>query len=116
MSSVQDEIVKKRSIKIRNHATSVSLEDAFWKALAELAREQGRALSALIEEVDSERKASNLSSCLRIYVLQKARQRYLAVARAGHSPKRAEDQPVPRRPRRDMFADRQARAFRRVKD
>ncbi len=112
MSPEQDELVKKRSIKIRNHATSVSLENAFWTALAELAREQGRTIAALVEEVDAERHAGNLSSCLRLYVLAKARQRYLAVTVAGHTPKSPEERPKPARRQRDTYEERGVRNYR----
>jgi predicted DNA-binding ribbon-helix-helix protein len=61
--------VIKRSIIIARHKTSVSLEDAFWNALKEIATAQGRTLSDLITSIDVDRRHINLSSCLRLYVL-----------------------------------------------
>ena len=64
--------MRKHSVVIAGHATSVSLEEAFWDALKQLAASDGRSLGALIEEVDRDR-AGNLSSALRVYVLRRLR-------------------------------------------
>jgi predicted DNA-binding ribbon-helix-helix protein len=61
--------VIKRSIVIAGHKTSVSLEDAFWNALKEIARERRMTLSQLITEIDAQRQLGNLSSALRLFVL-----------------------------------------------
>lgn len=61
--------VVKRSIVIAAHKTSVSLEDAFWKALKEIALARGTTLSNLVTSIDVERQQGNLSSCLRLFVL-----------------------------------------------
>src|SRR4249920_4200201 len=61
--------VVKRSIIIAGHKTSVSLEDAFWKGLKEIARARGLTLSELVETIDSERTQGNLSSAIRLLVL-----------------------------------------------
>ncbi|HEY2229339.1 MAG TPA: ribbon-helix-helix domain-containing protein [Xanthobacteraceae bacterium] len=61
--------VVKRSIVIAAHKTSVSLEDAFWKALKAIAIDRGTTLSNLITSIDVERPQSNLSSSLRLFVL-----------------------------------------------
>ena len=61
--------VLKRSIVIGGHKTSVSLEDAFWKGLKEIASDRKVTLSALVGSVDSERQRANLSSGLRLFVL-----------------------------------------------
>ncbi len=61
--------MKKRSVKIKGHATSVSLEEEFWDALKKLAKEKSCSLSGLISEIDHNRSRQNLSSALRIYVL-----------------------------------------------
>ena len=61
--------IRKRSVSIAGHRTSVSLEDAFWRALQDIARDQGRSLSSLISDVDAER-TGNLSSALRVYALE----------------------------------------------
>ena len=60
--------VKKRSIQIAGHATSLSLEAEFWLALQEIARQRGVSLNRLVASVDASR-AGNLSSALRVFVL-----------------------------------------------
>ncbi len=66
--------MRKHSLVIAGHATSVSLEQEFWDVLKEIADERGLALAALIAEVDAERQ-ENLSSALRLYVLRRLRGR-----------------------------------------
>ena len=61
--------VAKRSIVIAGHKTSVSLEDAFWTALKEIAAERETTLSDLVAAIDSERQHGNLSSAIRLFVL-----------------------------------------------
>ena len=61
--------VVKRSIVITGHKTSVSLEDAFWKGLKEIASGRDMTLSDLVAAIDSERQHGNLSSAIRLYVL-----------------------------------------------
>ena len=61
--------VIKRSIAIGGHKTSVSLEDAFWSALKEIAADRKLTLSKLVDSIDSRRVHSNLSSALRLFVL-----------------------------------------------
>lgn len=61
--------IKKRSLKISGHATSVSLEESFWEALKEIAAAESRSVSELISEID-ENRTGNLSSALRVYVLE----------------------------------------------
>jgi predicted DNA-binding ribbon-helix-helix protein len=61
--------VIKRSIVIAGHKTSVSLEDAFWKGLKEIAQSRGVTLSDLVAAIDSERQLGNLSSAIRLFVL-----------------------------------------------
>lgn len=61
--------VAKRSIVIAGHKTSVSLEDAFWTALKEIAAEREKTLSDLVAAIDSERQHGNLSSAIRLFVL-----------------------------------------------
>ena len=61
--------VVKRSIVIAGHKTSVSLEDAFWKGLKEIASGRDKTLSDLVAAIDSERQHGNLSSAIRLYVL-----------------------------------------------
>jgi len=64
-----DDAVRKRSVTLRGHATSISLEDAFWGELKRMAAEAGISLSALVETIDARRTDRNLSSALRIAVL-----------------------------------------------
>jgi predicted DNA-binding ribbon-helix-helix protein len=65
--------VIKRSIIIDGHKTSVSLEDAFWSGLKEIAQAQGATLSQTVTEIDRMRQGSNLSSAIRLFVLDWAR-------------------------------------------
>lgn len=65
--------VIKRSIVIAGHKTSVSLEDAFWKGLKDIARERIATLSDLVGEIDSARQHGNLSSAIRLFVLDRFR-------------------------------------------
>ena len=65
--------VVKRSIVIATHKTSVSLEDAFWNGLKEIAASRNMALSDLVSSIDSERKHGNLSSAIRLFVLGRYR-------------------------------------------
>jgi len=59
----------KRSVVISGHKTSVCLEDAFWKGLKEIASARNRSVSDLIASIDEERKQSNLSSAIRLFIL-----------------------------------------------
>jgi predicted DNA-binding ribbon-helix-helix protein len=61
--------VVKRSIVIAGHKTSVSLEDAFWKGLKEIAGGQEMTLSDLVATIDTDRRQGNLSSAIRLFVL-----------------------------------------------
>ncbi|HYH20605.1 MAG TPA: ribbon-helix-helix domain-containing protein [Azospirillum sp.] len=60
--------MKKRSVLIAGHPTSVSLEEEFWDALKEVAAARRLSVNALIEAIDAER-AGNLSSAIRVFVL-----------------------------------------------
>jgi predicted DNA-binding ribbon-helix-helix protein len=62
-------LIIKRSIVVGGHKTSVSLEDAFWNALKNIASERHVPLSTLVAAIDSERRHGNLSSALRLFVL-----------------------------------------------
>lgn len=61
--------IEKRSVILEGHKTSVSLEDAFWNALKELAHAQATTISRLIAAIDRDRENGNLSSAIRLYVL-----------------------------------------------
>ena len=63
-------LVLKRSTIIDDHRTSVSLEDDFWNALKDIAHKRSETLSDLIASIDHNREFANLSSALRVFVLQ----------------------------------------------
>jgi predicted DNA-binding ribbon-helix-helix protein len=60
----------KRSITIADHKTSVSLENEYWDCLREIAAERGVSLGAVVAAIDANRQHANLSSAIRIFVLQ----------------------------------------------
>jgi predicted DNA-binding ribbon-helix-helix protein len=61
--------VVKRSIVVAGHKTSISLEDAFWKGLKEIATGHDLTLSEMVTVIDSGRVQGNLSSAIRLFVL-----------------------------------------------
>jgi predicted DNA-binding ribbon-helix-helix protein len=61
--------ITKRSVVIAGHKTSVSLEDAFWSALKEVAAQRDMTLSELVGAIDADREHGNLSSAIRLFVL-----------------------------------------------
>jgi predicted DNA-binding ribbon-helix-helix protein len=63
-------LVIKRSMVIDGRKTSISLEDAFWECLRKIADERGNAVSHLVANIDANRETVNLSSCLRVFVLE----------------------------------------------
>lgn len=65
----QDQTIRKRSVRIAGHATSVSLEQAFWDCLKNIAQSRGVSVNTLISEIDQNRGA-NLSSAIRVFVLR----------------------------------------------
>jgi predicted DNA-binding ribbon-helix-helix protein len=81
--------VVKRSIVIAGHKTSVSLEDAFWKGLKEIAGGRDMTLSDLVAAIDSDRRHGNLSSAIRLYVLDHYRAQGIGVVREPVPPVRA---------------------------
>jgi predicted DNA-binding ribbon-helix-helix protein len=66
--------IRKRSVIVSGHRTSVSLEGTFWEALAELANERSVSINYLVTEIDRENQ-NNLSSAIRVYILQTFRER-----------------------------------------
>jgi predicted DNA-binding ribbon-helix-helix protein len=62
--------ITKRSVVVAGHRTSVSLEDAFWAALATIAAGDGVSLNKLISQIDEGRRG-NLSSAIRVFVLER---------------------------------------------
>jgi predicted DNA-binding ribbon-helix-helix protein len=77
--------VVKRSVVIAGQKTSVSLEDAFWTSLKEIAVGRGATLSNLVTSIDVERQQGNLSSCLRLFVLDYYRHRLVEVLGARNA-------------------------------
>ena len=73
MSAAAPRHLAKRSFSLAGHRTSVSLEDAFWDALREIAAAQGVSLAGLIARIDAGRAGENLSSAIRVYVLEQTR-------------------------------------------
>ncbi len=77
--------VVKRSIVIAGHKTSVSLEDAFWTGLKEIAAARDITLSDMVAAIDQDRRHGNLSSAIRLFVLDHYRN--------SQSPVRTENKP-----------------------
>ena len=63
----------KRAIMIDGHKTSISLEDAFWSGLKEIADAERTTVSELVAKIDKTRKQGNLSSAVRLFVLDRVR-------------------------------------------
>lgn len=107
-------VVRKRSVTIAGHRTSVSLEEPFWEALRDLARSRDKSINDLVTEIDADRRG-NLSSAIRIHVL--AAYRAIALGRdappapdavgAGSSP---EADSAPARPQSAIAHDQTAEA------
>jgi len=69
----------KRSLTIARHRTSVSLEEPFWAALADIAKAEGKSIAGLVSEIDKGRSdtegdGANLSAAIRLYVLDRVRE------------------------------------------
>ncbi len=60
--------IRKRSVIIAGHRSSVSLEPEFWAALKDIAQRRGVSINDLVTEIDKQRR-DNLSSALRVFVL-----------------------------------------------
>jgi predicted DNA-binding ribbon-helix-helix protein len=65
--------VIKRSVMIDGHKTSISLEDAFWSSLKAIAQAEGSTVAQTVTTIDETRKQSNLSSAVRLFVLDYVR-------------------------------------------
>ena len=65
----------KRSLSIKGHRTSLSLEPEFWAALKTAAAEDQKSLAALVSDIDAARGKRNLSSAIRVWVLARAKLR-----------------------------------------
>jgi predicted DNA-binding ribbon-helix-helix protein len=62
--------MRKHSVKIAGHPTSITLEDEFWIALQSIAKTRGQTINDLVTEIDEGRGEHNLSSALRVFVLK----------------------------------------------
>ena len=70
--------IVKRSVSIRGHRTSFSVEQPFFDALQEMATERAISFAAIVTEIDESRaRDTNLSSAIRLYVLDRVRDRTL---------------------------------------
>src|SRR4051794_5608136 len=78
-------LVAKRSIVIGDHKTSVTLEEAFWNGLKQIASDRNLTLSELVTAIDAERPNANLSSAIRLFVLDHYRTMIGAAADARHA-------------------------------
>lgn len=81
----EDGGIRKRSVTLAGHRTSISLEDIFWRQLKQAANEEGLSLAALVGRIDRQRLGEQapldrdnsgpptvgLSSSLRVYVVQR---------------------------------------------
>lgn len=73
--------IAKRSIELNGHKTSISLEDEFWTSLHAIVRATGTPLAELLQTIDHGRAQANLSSAIRVYVLEYYRSRVEAAAK-----------------------------------
>ena len=78
--------VVKRSIVMAGHKTSVSLEEAFWNGMKEISGLRNMTLSELVGEIDSNRRQGNLSSAIRLFVLDHFRSRTAPHAQQSMQP------------------------------
>src|SRR5262249_23970533 len=92
-TAMKTSLVIQRSIVIRGHKTSVTLEEAFWKGLKEIARERELPLSELVGSIDSQRADANLSSELRLFALDHYRKMITRVGSASMAAEGAAQQP-----------------------
>jgi predicted DNA-binding ribbon-helix-helix protein len=63
-------LVRKRSLRIAGHATSISLEEPFWRLLTQVAEAEGVSIAAYVERIDAERSGVNLSSAIRVHLME----------------------------------------------
>jgi len=65
--------VKKRSVVVGGHRTSISLEQAFWEALQQMASRDGKTINQMVSDIDAAR-SGNLSSAIRVWILDRAKE------------------------------------------
>jgi predicted DNA-binding ribbon-helix-helix protein len=75
MTASRKSAIAKRSVVIGGHKTSISLEEPFWHEIRAIAGAQQMTVSSLLRQIDHERKSANLSSAIRVYVLEYLRDR-----------------------------------------
>jgi predicted DNA-binding ribbon-helix-helix protein len=75
-------LVPKRSIIIDRCKTSISLEDEFWECLRKIVEERGETLTRLVSGINAGRKTKNLSSCLRVFILEYYKGRFAQQSQA----------------------------------
>lgn len=80
MRSAVKSAVAKRSVVIGGHKTSVSLEEPFWNEVRAIAELEQVSVSNLLRKIDRERHNANLSSAIRVYVLEHVREQANAVS------------------------------------
>ncbi|MEI2734590.1 MAG: ribbon-helix-helix domain-containing protein [Rhodoblastus sp.] len=73
MADAAPQRVVKRSLSISGHRTSISLEEIFWSELRAIAERRAQSVASLVAEIDAGRGEANLSSALRVFVLQQAK-------------------------------------------
>lgn len=78
MSSTAHRRPVKRSLTLRGHRTSVSLEDVFWDAFRAIAQKDGKTINGLAAEIDEGRGDIGLASAIRVYVFEKVSAQSLA--------------------------------------
>jgi len=70
----------KRSVVVGRHKTSISLEEAFWSGLKEIAQAQAASVAQTVTEIDTTRQQGNLSSAIRLFVLGHIRDQKMRAA------------------------------------
>jgi predicted DNA-binding ribbon-helix-helix protein len=87
--------VFKRSVMISGRKTSVSLEDAFWHELAEIARARKVTIATLVADIVQQKRSNNLSSAIRLFVLSHLRAQSTAESAATQVGTAKDDVPSP---------------------
>lgn len=76
--------IRKRSVIVAGHRTSVSIEEIFWRELARIAQTENTSINALVAAIDRDR-SGNLSSAIRVYVLETLRRESGIISATGGS-------------------------------
>jgi predicted DNA-binding ribbon-helix-helix protein len=91
-------LILKRSIIIAGQKTSVSLEDEFWQALKQIAAGRDMHMAELVHQIGRQREYGNLSSALRLFVLD----HYLGRAKASRAETSRDSEPAPEAPQESV--------------